>query len=57
MVPRGEDKKPLVSVNPVDGLDTSIIGNTESKKAPLNIAMIDHAAAVSRLPIELTSIF
>jgi hypothetical protein len=57
MVPRGEDKKPLVSVNPVDGLDTSIIGNTKSKKAPLNIAMIDHAAAVSRLPIELTSIF
>lgn len=27
-------------------MDTSIIGNTKSKKAPLNIAMVDHAAAV-----------
>ena len=43
--PKGKDKKKLVSENPVDGLDTSIIGSTKSKKAPLNLAMVDQAAA------------
>jgi integrase len=38
--------KPLyLTKNPVDGLDTSIIGNTKPKKAPLNLAMVEQAAA------------
>ena len=52
MVPKGTDKKPLVATNPVDGLDrpkgalAKLIGNTKPKKAPLNLTMVEQAAAV-----------
>jgi integrase len=52
MIPKGTDKKPLITANPVDGLDNPkgdlarLIGNTKPKKAPLNLAMVDRAAAV-----------
>jgi integrase len=39
-------EKNMLVKNPVDGLDTSIIGNTKPKKAPLNLAMVERAAAV-----------
>src|SRR5215471_11159600 len=36
----------LLKKNPVDDLDMSLIGNTKPKKAPLNLKVIDKAAAV-----------
>lgn len=38
-------EKNLLAKNPVDGLDMSIIGNTKPKKAPLNLRMVERAAA------------
>lgn len=51
MIPKGSDKKPLATANPVDGLDQpkgalgKLIGNTKPKKAPLNLTHVDRAAA------------
>jgi integrase len=45
-------EKNLLVKNPVDGLDTSIIGNTKPKKAPLNLAMVERAAAVLDHPAD-----
>jgi integrase len=39
-------EKNLLAKNPVDALDTSIIGSTKPKKAPLNLAAVERAAAV-----------
>jgi integrase len=51
MIPKGSDKKPLATANPIDGLDQpkgalgKLIGNTKPKKAPLNLTHVDRAAA------------
>ena len=38
-------EKGLLARNPVDALDTTIIGNTKPKKSPLNLRAVDRAAA------------
>lgn len=46
-------EKKLLKQNPVDGFDMSIIGSTKSKKAPLNLALVDKAAeALNPWPID-----
>jgi integrase len=42
----GRKIPPLLIKNPVDDLNMSIIGNTRSKKAPLNLAAVERAAEV-----------
>jgi integrase len=45
-------EKTMLVKNPVDSLDTSIIGNTKPKKAPLNIPMVDRAGAALNHPAD-----
>jgi integrase len=45
-LPDGSMVPALLTKNPVDGLDMSIIGNTKPKKAPLNLAAVERTAAV-----------
>ena len=45
-------EKNLLAKNPVDGLDTSIIGNTKTKKPPLNLPAVDRAAAAILNPAD-----
>lgn len=42
----GRKIPPLLTKNPVDDLDMSIIGSIRSKKAPLNLAAVERAAEV-----------
>jgi len=52
MEQKAPDGKTLLLKNPVDALDTSIIGNTKPKKAPLNLSMVERAAAVLNHPTD-----
>jgi integrase len=42
----GRKIPPLLTKNPVDDLDMSLIGNTKPKKPPLNLSAVERAAAV-----------